>query len=414
MPLNVSLEEFFRQMGQAPPQGDPQRDMLYRYRMPMPGPTFPGRSPAPAISARDVRQGLLQRIAQRLLPVSPQLDGLMSEEDISAARRQGLLGMGASLLEDSGWHPGNTAPTIGQAFGRAFGAGRQAMQGGVAESLAVAKEVQQQQQQAILLRNRQRIAQKYAPVEGETPEQRIQRMHQIYGEFVNAQDVEMITKLSEYMKSLEPPAQKSLLEVDVGDAVELVDPITGEVRGRRPKGAVPKAPGEAGTMTEKERFAATEKNRIIDDFQTATRAMQKAAEGYGVLRGSILSSAKNPATPIAMLYAYARLLDPESVVREGEIATLQKMGAVDDRVRIWLQQASRGTLPQDFVAHVKEVADDILEERRMVFQEHRGRALQRGSEAGIDMNKILADPFRLYPKKGAAPAPGTGKEPPKY
>lgn len=57
--------------------------------------------------------GLLDGFARRLMP-SP-AGGLLSEEDIHNARRQGLLGLGASLLSNSG-QSGNTLANIGSAL----------------------------------------------------------------------------------------------------------------------------------------------------------------------------------------------------------------------------------------------------------------------------------------------------------
>lgn len=393
-----------------------------------PSPTFPsGGGPVPLGGVQPVitdapaytesapkpslREGLLGRLRDRLLPTNPAMAGLLSPEEIAAARKRGMMGIGASLLESSGWTEGQ-APTLGQAIGRAMGAGREAMSGGIAETLQTTKLAKEQQQQESIQRNRARIAAKFPPVAGETKQQQAQRFRAMFAEFVNAGDTEMITKLSEVVKSLDDTVPYRAVETeDLGDRVRFHNPNTGQV-WYEDKGTPPKA-ATTGKMDPTEVAARTEKNRIFDDFQSATRAQQAAARGYGVLRGSILSSNKNPASPIAMLYAYARLLDPESVVREGEIATLQKMGAVDDRVRIWFERARTGVLPQDFVAHVKEVADDILEEYRTTFEEHRRVAQQRGVDAGLDVGSILPDPFKSYPKKGTAPA-RSGQEPPKY
>ena len=64
-------------------------------------------------------------------------------------------------------------------------------------------------------------------------------------------------------------------------------------------------------------------NAIVKDFNTATTQYNK-----------LLSSAKqkSAAGDMSMIFTYMKILDPTSVVREGEQATAKEAGAVPDKV----------------------------------------------------------------------------------
>ena len=67
------------------------------------------------------------------------------------------------------------------------------------------------------------------------------------------------------------------------------------------------------------------RNAVIDDFRLdpAVQQYTKAAAGWTTLSG-INTKSKTSADDIAAVYAFAKIMDPDSVVREGEYATIQK------------------------------------------------------------------------------------------
>lgn len=86
-----------------------------------------------------------------LLGADPTTQGLLGQEGTRAAATQGLLGLGASLLESGG--PSATPVGTGQAIGRAIQAGQQGFQGGMqgqlaAQDLAAKREALAQEQAA--------------------------------------------------------------------------------------------------------------------------------------------------------------------------------------------------------------------------------------------------------------------------
>lgn len=66
-------------------------------------------------------------------------------------------------------------------------------------------------------------------------------------------------------------------------------------------------------------------DRVSDDFRQDPIVKQytQALPGYQFLK-SINPNTTNPADDIGLIYAFAKIMDPESVVREGEYATVQK------------------------------------------------------------------------------------------
>jgi hypothetical protein len=104
--------------------------------------------------------------------------------------------------------------------------------------------------------------------------------------------------------------------VSVGDRV--VNPITGEV--------IYEPAGGLAFDAEKVQLARKEFTALpqVKSFADQTTA-------YGRVMSSI--SDPSPAGDLALIFNYMKVLDPGSVVREGEFATAQNAGSVDDRTR---------------------------------------------------------------------------------
>jgi hypothetical protein len=66
-------------------------------------------------------------------------------------------------------------------------------------------------------------------------------------------------------------------------------------------------------------------NALVNDYQgeSITKSYKKVAESVEFIK-SLDVNTKNPADDQALIYAFAKAMDPESVVREGEYATVQK------------------------------------------------------------------------------------------
>jgi hypothetical protein len=163
--------------------------------------------------------------------------------------------------------------------------------------------------------------------------------------------------------------------------------------GTLPPMVTPPAP-----VTPGERRSDSVINSIVSGFRSETTDHRDAASGYAALKGAYDQLATgNPAAAIGMLFAYGKILDPGSVVREGELRTLQNIGAYDQRVKNWMKQATEGTMSPEVARGIMEVAENTLRQRAQAFQDVRENALQRGELQGVsreELEQIIPDYYR--------------------
>lgn len=150
----------------------------------------------------------------------------------------------------------------------------------------------------------------------------------------------------------------------------------------------------------------------------AVKAFSEQSQAFG----RIVASAENPsaAGDIALIFNYMKLLDPGSVVREGEFATAQNAGGVDDQViniynRLLTGERLNDEQRADFVNRAGGIYDNASQVYSGIEDQFRAIAETRGypvSEAVID--------FRYPGPRGTAgpvsspPAGGTGQPAPAY
>ena len=122
-------------------------------------------------------------------------------------------------------------------------------------------------------------------------------------------------------------------------------------------------------------------NAIVKDFNTATTQYNK-----------LLSSAKqkSAAGDMSMIFTYMKILDPTSVVREGEQATAQSAGAVPDRVWNAYNKALTGqkltaTQRADFVSTGTKLYDVNLKQ----FDAFKSSFEPSLQEYNIDADKVF-------------------------
>jgi hypothetical protein len=156
---------------------------------------------------------------------------------------------------------------------------------------------------------------------------------------------------------------------------------------------------------------------------TIRREFQAQSKEYKDIRNSyakIQASAKDPsaAGDLSMIFAYMKLLDPISVVREGEQATAENARSVPDRIRNLYNKAMTGKKLEpnqraDFVDRAERLyksAEEIQKQREL---DTRSRAVSYG----LDPNRVVADVMPATPPGSpgshtAAPAPAAGPRKP--
>lgn len=78
-----------------------------------------------------------------------------------------------------------------------------------------------------------------------------------------------------------------------------------------------------------------------DDFRKETSKPQLVMSAHEGLKAT--AQRTDPASDIAFIYQYMKILDPTSVVREGEFATAQNAAGIPDRIRNAYNQTMKGT-----------------------------------------------------------------------
>ena len=179
-------------------------------------------------------------------------------------------------------------------------------------------------------------------------------------------------------------------------------PAPGTVPGAPAASIDPNAPSATGPTTPKgpadlpprvgpKAFEPEEKLR--KEFNAATKPHQEVRQSYNRL----LAAKDTAAGDIALIFGYMRMLDPGSVVREGEFATAQNAAGIPDMVRNMYNRALSGErLNPNQRGQFKDQASSIYEK---YDQEYSARADQFRQIA--KQNRI--DPSRVIPDLGPAP-----------
>lgn len=351
---------------------------------PMPAPAMPAAAPA-----ERPQLGLLDRVFGSGVP-----SGLLSNEQRAPLGRNALLQGGLAALKES-VTPGHQA-NLGSALVAGLQGGMGAYQTGV-ESQIGAEQYQLQQKKAQL---RSMIQQKYA---GRTDDESLKAM---MGDLIAMGDVEAAKPISEYLKSRGGnQSRANLMQVKAGNTIKLVDPHTGEVVREYddPEDPLTKYQRQAAERADKTAARMAE-DRIRDNLRQNTTAARAAAQGYAVLKAASTNS--SAASPIALLYAYGKLLDPGSVVREGELATLQRIGAYDDKVKGWLTAAATGKMTQEIRDAIWEEAQRIAKAHADTYQDYLDEAKSDAERWGVS-GMSFVNPFERF-GLGSSSAPSGG------
>lgn len=171
--------------------------------------------------------------------------------------------------------------------------------------------------------------------------------------------------------------------------------------------------GSAGSTRKSEAELRKEFNGLaeVKNFRTVK------SQGETILRlardqaGRIKNG--QPATPqndISMIFSYMKMLDPTSVVREGEFATAQNAAGVPDRIINAYNKAREGVLMN------ARQRQEMVNAARQVFLAARGTYNSRADEFRSYAEDYEVDPDRVArtdndvtKPKAAAPSQGWGK-----
>lgn len=383
------------------------------------------------------------------------MDGLLSfltpEQQALAQRQaqtQGLIGLGSALLQASQGQPWQRRPTLGMALAQAAPVGMQAYQGGidqtlremlVAQQLSDAQRKRQRQQQIEALapklltevRGPETTQDVYDARDAMAQGGQIRRPGEVIGYQVNrallpgvaalgAEGAELASRMLSIEKAMQPeervlkpgdivtrggevifqaPAEfKGYEKIDLGNTVAFVDP-------KNPTKIV----AQMAKSKDPEKMSGLE-DTVRKEFLGQAKSYIEIGQAYK----KIQESAKDPsaAGDLALIFNYMKILDPGSVVREGEFATAQNAAGIPDRIRAQYNQVLNGqrlaeTQRQDFLNQAKNVTrsqKDNFDQTLLPF--YKGIVQDRN----LKESNVLFNPFEGFDLK-TTPKPQTGRFP---
>jgi hypothetical protein len=390
------------------------RSTLGRFQMqgPLPVPQMPGGmdiAPGPR-----QKQSLWEKMQEVVSPYPQHLKGMVGPDDVKGARNQGLMALGASLLESSG--PSTQRTSLGQAIGRGAQAGMGAYQGAVDSMTQRAMARQQMESGAQgmdfnrmkmeglkgdmerikkLDAARQGILQKHGPLP-EDPEARQGYLTSVMNDLIAAGDIDSARAISEVLKSRgnEAKAPGTYVTVPGPDGKPMRRWVSQEEAARGvPEYQEPTRDAGARLLDEQRMF--TRANMLGDDYRSSTASIQKAADQYRTLVSAAEGAkAGIPASQIALVFSYMKTLDPTSVVRESEYATAENARGVPESVRNQYNkvlQGARLTPKQvdDFVNQGKTTAKEWKRQQDHLLKTFNARA----QRARVNEGDVTVDWF---------------------
>jgi hypothetical protein len=365
---------------------------------------------------------LWERMQNAVAPRPESVGGLLSQEDHKAARQQGLMSLGASLLGDSGWS--TQAPSFGQSLGRAIQAGQGAYQGAVDNTVARASAKQgmdmnrmkmeefkrEQARTAQLDAGRQKINSEIGPPpQPGTPAFR-QWLEKAIPAYTSIQDNEVLSRLAMLYQGMgnqneEKGTWVSVPGPDGKPMRRYVKASEGPVQEYQDP---PARDAGARLLDEQRMFGRA--NMLGDDYRSTTTSIAKAADQYRTLvAASDGARAGIPAAQIALVFSFMKTLDPTSVVRESEYATAENARGVPESIRNqWnkIKDGARLTPRQvdDFVSEAGASARQWKRQQDLHIKTFTGRA----GRWKIDPADVTMDFFEGLPMGGDGGGGGGG------
>jgi hypothetical protein len=169
-------------------------------------------------------------------------------------------------------------------------------------------------------------------------------------------------------------------KVDLGNAVAFVDPKTLQVIKTMPKGQ----DGEK---------AFSQENTLRSQYLTQTQPYTGIAQAFN----KVSAAAKNPsaAGDLSLIFGYMKILDPASVVREGEFATAQNAAGIPTQVSNMYNKVLNGerlseTQRTDFVNQAR----NLVKSQKGQLDNFNATYKDIATNYRLDAEKIIIDPFK--------------------
>lgn len=150
------------------------------------------------------------------------------------------------------------------------------------------------------------------------------------------------------------------------------------------------------------------------EFQGVTKEFGAVRDAYGRIKAT--SGAATPAGDISMIYAYMKMLDPTSVVRESEFSIAQNARPLLDRMGLswdavksaWQGQKLQPEVRRDFLNQASSLYKQQLDQYESTKKQYGGLA----QRFGFDPALVLMDQTGGLRPDEQTPPPGTASPPP--
>lgn len=138
--------------------------------------------------------------------------------------------------------------------------------------------------------------------------------------------------------------------------------------------------------------------KLRDDFTKDSKEYRTVVDNYGTLN----RATQNPsqAGDIALVFAYMKILDPTSVVREGEQATVQNAGTIPERIYGLYNRMLGGTGRMD-----DKVRQDFIDQAHGIYQSRTEQHFKLR-----DQYQTLANSYQLNPANVTMDYTATGQK----
>lgn len=150
--------------------------------------------------------------------------------------------------------------------------------------------------------------------------------------------------------------------------------------------------------------AFEQENKLRDEYTKLTQDFRTVQDAYS----KIQATSDTGAGDMSLLYAYVKLLDPGSVVRESEFATAAASGSFGDRIQGAVQRILTGQrLPPDLRQQFLSEASSIYTAQKQGFDRLTGVYTELAKSYGLNPQNVMvnyAAPDPNAPGQGADPA----------
>jgi hypothetical protein len=146
-------------------------------------------------------------------------------------------------------------------------------------------------------------------------------------------------------------------------------------------------------------YETSTSNQLRDEFDTKTKDYRALGSAYGNIQQAFNVEKPTAATDMAGVFGYMKILDPTSVVREGEYATAQNAASVPERIRNYYNKTLDGAFlspeqRKEFSAHSQRIYDQATSDVEKLTGQTRTKAIKMG----LNPDNIITDYKSTYKK----------------